>query len=358
MPLSIVEEKRNDPWIINRVATHAGQIPVVKTELTWADRRGHYRVRWNIGREKFQIQPGLYGVGTPDKDSPVFVSANYKMSFDILRSNLNNINGWILVLDTKGINVWCAAGKGTFGTDELVHRVKSTSLELIVNHRKLIIPQLGATGVAAHLVKEQTGFQVKFGPVRAKDIPAYLENKMRATPEMRKVRYNLRDRLVIIPNDLVQYLKYVLPIMIATLILTGLRHGSYTFGWLTPHVIIDLLFMLGLYALGSILSQGLLPWLPGRPFAVKGIWVGLILSSLVYLYTGSSFNGPTDIVVWIGVTLGLTALFSFQAMNYTGCSTFTSLSGVKREMKIAVPLQIVALVIGLAAYIVGRILEA
>ena len=82
------------------------------------------------------------------------MTANYKLSFDAIRKNLSGQNGWILVLDTKGINVWCAAGKGTFGTNELVKRIRLVSLEKIVNHKRLILPQLGAAGVAAHKVKE------------------------------------------------------------------------------------------------------------------------------------------------------------------------------------------------------------
>ncbi len=105
------------------------------------------------GIEQHLIEPGLYVLGKPTKESPVFVSANYTLSFDALRSVLNGNDCYILVLDTKGINVWCAAGKGTFGTDELVHRIVSVGLADIVSHRTLIVPQLGATGVNAREVR-------------------------------------------------------------------------------------------------------------------------------------------------------------------------------------------------------------
>jgi len=84
------------------------------------------------------------------------------------------MNVWLLVLDTKGVNVWCAAGKGTFGTDELVRSIQAANLKQVVRHRDLVLPQLGATGVAAHEVKRATGFSVHYGPVRARDIQAYL----------------------------------------------------------------------------------------------------------------------------------------------------------------------------------------
>ena len=81
-------------------------------------------------------------MGRPGPESPVFVTSNYTLSFDALRTSIKGIDGYILVLDTKGINVWCAAGKGTFGTDEVIKRVQETELAQVVSHRRLILPQL------------------------------------------------------------------------------------------------------------------------------------------------------------------------------------------------------------------------
>ena len=121
-------------WMAGQVDTRAGNIPRVRTELTWADHMGACKARWAVGRMNCRIEPGLYVVGDPAAESPVLASANYKMSFDRLRSELAGLDAWILVLDTKGINVWCAAGKGTFGTDELIRRIESTRLPEIVSH--------------------------------------------------------------------------------------------------------------------------------------------------------------------------------------------------------------------------------
>ena len=74
-------------------------------ELTFKDTLGTWKARWGIGRMTFKVEPGLYSLGKPDSDSPVLVSANYKMSFDSLRKELKGTDAWILVLDTKGINV-------------------------------------------------------------------------------------------------------------------------------------------------------------------------------------------------------------------------------------------------------------
>ena len=184
------------------MTTAVGEVQRVATTLRFEDRLGAWKARWGIGRMSYVVQPGLYAVGSPTSESLVFVSANYKMSFDRLRSQLTGRDGWIMVLDTEGINVWCAAGKGTFGTDEIVKRAEATRLAEVVSHRTLVLPQLGA-----HEVKRRTGCRVVYGPVRAQDLPAFLDAGMKATPEMRRVRFPIRDRIVLVPVELVMSAK-------------------------------------------------------------------------------------------------------------------------------------------------------
>lgn len=150
--------------------------PVVNKKWTVSDNLGALHVRFSIRRRKYWVEPGLYKFGNPNSDSEVFISANYKLSFDILRKNLKGLNAWILVLDTKGINVWCAAGKGTFGTSELIRQIEIAKMQDMVKHRRIIVPQLGAPGIAGYALKTRAGFNVKFGPVRASDIKEYIDS--------------------------------------------------------------------------------------------------------------------------------------------------------------------------------------
>lgn len=278
------------------------------------------------------IDPGLYALGKPDENSPVLVTANYKLTFDIVRSQLVGHQAYILVLDTKGVNVWCAAGKGTFGTDELVHQLKTTNLGDVVAHRTIILPQLGAVGVAAHEIKKKTGFNVVFGPVRAEDLSLFLQQEMNASPEMRHVRFPLRDRLVLIPVELVTYAPATVLLAGALIVLSvfhrsGLNISSNEVTTILRNTVIA-------YLGGVVLTPICLPWIPVRSFAAKGALVGLALVAIT-----SEFFSP-----WI---LIMTAISSFLAMNFTGSSTYTSLSGVKKEMKIAVPLQLGGLILGI-----------
>ena len=101
-------------FVATFVQTPAGPVPLIRSDLRWRDHVGRLRARLGINRAQYKVAPGLYGVGTPDDQAPVLVTANYKLSFDSLRKELKSVNAWILVLDTRGINVWCAAGKNLF----------------------------------------------------------------------------------------------------------------------------------------------------------------------------------------------------------------------------------------------------
>jgi len=303
------------------------------------------------------VEAGLYAVGSPTPDSPVLVSANYKLSFDRLRQELGGIDAWVLVLDTKGVNVWCAAGKGTFGTDEIFHQVQATELGKVVSHRTLIVPQLGAPGVDARKVKEQSGFRVVFGPVRAEDIPAFLRSGMKATPEMRRVHFGMADRLAVVPVEIVQGIRHGWLPALALFLVAGINRHGYDSGLALTNGSRAVLMLLLSLLCGGLLVPVLLPWLPGRAFAVKGAVTGAILACGIlpsgWLPIGS-IGHKLDIASWM---LLIPALSSFVAMNYTGASTFTSLSGVLKEMKYAMPLQIAVSSVGLALWIAARLFQ-
>ncbi len=197
-------------------------MPKVSTSLHRRDYWGTVKARWGVGRMSYRVDPGVYALGEPDDRSPVVVTANYKMSFDRLRAALPGRPMWLLVLDTSGINVWCAAGKGTFGTEELVNRIASSGLHQLVTHRTVILPQLGAPGVAAHLVKKLTGFRVVYGPIRARDLPAFLDSGFKATAEMRRKTFSIGERLALVPVELVSALKMAAIVIPALFVVSGL----------------------------------------------------------------------------------------------------------------------------------------
>ncbi len=338
------------PWAEGLVSTPIGAVLRARTRLTARDRLGTIRARCAIGRMSYRVLPGLYAVGDPGFESPVFVSANYKMSFDGLRSMLTGRDAWILVLDTKGVNVWCAAGKGTFGTDEIVKRVEDSGLRQVVSHRTLVVPQLGAPGVSAPDVKERCGFRVEYGPVRVEDLPAFLDAGMKAQPEMRRVRFGLRDRTVLIPAEVALGCRHALLVATVFLLLGGLSSHGYSLTGVRLTGLPGAALTLGAFLAGAVLGPVLLPWLPGRAFAAKGAALGLALVGL--LAAGGWLAGPSGswlhAAAWV---LLVPAITSFVVMNFTGASTFTSLSGVLREMRFGVPAQIASATLGVGLWI-------
>ncbi len=344
----------SEPWVLGTLDSPVGTVPQVDTRLRLADHLGACRVRWGIGRMRYRVDPGLYAVGRPTPDSPVLVSANYKLSFDHLRSQLVGVDAWVLVLDTRGVNVWCAAGKGTFGTDEIVGRVKANRLHEIVSHRTLVVPQLGAPGVAAHQVKNRCGFRVVYGPVRARDVPAFLASGLRATPAMREVSFPLLDRVALVPVELVRWAKYALLMAIAIVFLAGLGPGTFSWQEVAGTGVFSGGLFLAVYIASNVLGAALLPWLPGRALSLKGACLGVafvaVLAGLGWLPSG--FGGSRLAV--LGWAILIPAVTSFITMSFVGSTTYTSLSGVRREMRIAVPLQLIAALAGIVLWIAGR----
>ncbi len=304
--------------------TERPSITSTTAQLSPADRWDHFLARVGVRRGDHRVEPGLYALGKPTPQSPVFVSANYRLSFDALRSALPGIDGYILVLDTKGINVWCAAGKGTFGTDELVTRIMATRLKEAVEHRKLILPQLGAPGVAAHEVKKRSGFWVEYGPVRAADLPDYLQSH-KATPEMRKVKFTLRDRLVLAPVE----------VRLSFLVMLAAAVVLYFLGGWTGS-----LAAIAAVLAGTVLFPILLPWIPTHNFSTKGFLLGLVAALPIAI---SVLIGHPDWSWWklagqmLAYLLAMPAVTAFIALNFTGSTTFTSRSGVKKEIFTYIP---------------------
>ncbi len=331
-------KKESPPFAAGTIPTPAGPVYRIKSGWTRADYVGMIRSRIGAFRMQYSVEPGLYAVGEPTRESDVFVSANYKLSFDILRQSLAGMNAWVLVLDTKSINVWCAAGKGTFGTDELVNRIAATKLDVVVNHRKLILPQLGAVGVDAAAVLKRTGFRVSFGPVQARDISAYVKAGYKKTAEMRTITFSMRDRLVLTPMEINPAMKKFPWFAGGFLVIFGLQPSGILFrdAWHSglPFILLLLLAIMT----GAFVTPMLLPFVPFRSFAVKGWIVGLALTALAA--SGFGLVGGNQPLLLAATYLFFPALSSYIALQFTGSTTFTGMSGVKKELKIGIPLYI------------------
>lgn len=332
------------PWVERFMVYRRRTIPVVATRLSAADKLGGIKARWGLNRMNYRVLPGLYAVGAPGAESLVFVTANYKMSFDALRSNLGGLDAWILVLDTKGINVWCAAGKGTFGTEELVSRLSSTRLAGLVAQRNLILPQLGASGVSAPEVARRAGFRIEWAPVRAADIPPWLAAGRKKTEAMRLVSFGLGDRMAVAPIELV----HSWPVAAGALALGALYGLPAGEAW-AGRAASAAALLVGAIPVGTLLFPALMPWLPGKAFVAKGALLGAAYGAAAAALLGM------PLLAALGGILVATPVVGFLAMNFTGSSTFTCQGGALLEVERSFWPSLASLAAGLALAAISRV---
>lgn len=255
------------------------------------------------------------------------------------------------MVDTRGINVWCAAGKKTFTAEEVAYQVRSAQLDQLVSHRELILPQLSASGVAARDIKKLCGFQGRFGPILASMLPQFLKTG-KSDETMRTVTFSLKERLVLIPLEICMLWKQLLIAFILIFILSGISPDFFSFTAALDRGTILMLATLAAITSGAALTPLLLPWIPFRQFYLKGTLTG-VLVALLFLFAGEpAVNGIEKLAVFLWIT-GCSA---FLAMNFTGSTPFTSLSGVEKEMRRGLPLQIGGTILALIFWVVGSLI--
>ena len=247
-----------------------------------------------------KVKPGVYAVGEPGPDSPLLVTGNYDLTVRrLVRAIDGEVEAWILVVDSGGINVWCAAGGGFLTADRIIGALHISGLSEYLQHHALILPQLCANGVEGWRIREQTGWGVHWGPVRAEDIPDYLARGRKKTDDMRWVQFPLRDRLEMTAVTLGFY---------ALLILIPIAIFWPSIFWPT---LIAMVALAAFYAVA-------LPWLPGRDGLAKTLPLALIAVAGMLAY--SALWDPASASVLFAGAIGLTALSLFIAAELQGMS--------------------------------------
>lgn len=322
-------------------------MPRVAAALSLRDGLGTIGARTGLTRNNYKITPGLYCLGEPDDKSPVLVTANYKLSFDALRRELGGLALWILVIDTRGINVWCAAGKGTFSAEEIAYQVQRAQLDKVVSHRELILPQLSANGVAAHDLKRLCGFRGRFGPILAADLPEFLR-RGEASEAMRTVTFTLRERAVLIPLEICLIWKQLAISAVVFFLLSGISPDIFSFDMALGRGAVLLIATLAAILAGAVATPLLLPWLPFRQFWLKGAVAGGLAGAVLLAGLHGIHGGEmAAIFLWVS---GCSA---FLAMNFTGSTPFTSLSGVAKEMRHGLAFQIGSTTLAFLLWLAG-----
>lgn len=139
-------------------------------------------------------RPGLRRIGNPGPEDPVLVTGNFTLTVRRVFEALAGRNAWLLVANSRGINVWCAAGGGHMTHHDIIAAVRSSGVNDVVNRRRLILPQLGATGIERRRITDATGWETAWGPARLEDLAPFLERGARVKRGMRTMTFPMWER--------------------------------------------------------------------------------------------------------------------------------------------------------------------
>ncbi|MEE9459674.1 MAG: HgcAB-like fusion protein [Candidatus Bathyarchaeia archaeon] len=232
------------------------------------------------------VEPGVRIFGNPHKNSPVFVTANFDLTVKRLTQYLKNQDCYLLVAPTNGINVWCAARGSNFTAHSVISVVKTSSINEKVAHRTLILPQLSAPGIDVKLVKRETGWDCKFGPVYAQDIPEYVADGLEKTDKMRRVRWPFTDRIDVGIGISTTFLIFILIII-----------GFFLKDWLAEVIVLGwgLVFLM----------YGLHPFIPGKSGWRKILFLEILIVIGVIYFTFPAIDQTKYIQNLFLIAMGL-----------------------------------------------------
>lgn len=297
----------------------------LSSQLNTADKIGTLKVRLGINRYDYKVPSGVYAIGNPVMGAPMFVTCNYKLTVDLIRSSLDGYDCFLLILDTDGINVWCAAGKGSFSSRELIYQLHKYQVKKRLGVGSVYLPQLGASSMEPHLVRQYTGIKVHYGPVDGRDLPVFIDKGFKATKEMRTVTFDLKERMILTPLEMILYFKYAVVFMGFSLFLSlisFLLGNEVSMALLVSSAQISLSGLV----LSTIIFPLMLPIMPFKSFSYNGYLLGLILLIPIFykpLFPLISLN--------IAMAIGMMVMMGYITFNFTGTTPFTSQSGVELE---------------------------
>ena len=289
------------------------------------------------------IKPGLYRAGNPSPESPVLVTANYELTYyTVMRAIAkNDIDAWVLVCDTAGINVWCAARGIHFDSDDVVLMVRLTGLSEIVKHRELILPQLAAAGMSPKDIRRRTGFRVQYGPVRINDLSKWLElRKPKPKPrEMATVTFNLRERMeqtvahvpflfaAILGKPVAAILGVITLISLLSLAIPTVFTVIFPFSLQALLVVGEFVFAL---AANALVLGILFPILPskGNSFWRRGLGLAAITVPLAVLIMVVMGVHWTVLITWMVVQF---VISTSMTMDWSGMTSVSDPKVIRRE---------------------------
>ncbi|MBL8025736.1 MAG: acetyl-CoA decarbonylase/synthase complex subunit gamma [Fibrobacteres bacterium] len=127
-------------------------------------------------QKPIQVEPKLYEIGEPTKDSPVFVTTNFSLTYFIVSGEIENsgLNAWLVIPECEGMSVLTAWAAGKFSGAAIAKFCKEIKLNEAVNTRKIVIPGYVAQ-ISGELEESMPGWKVVVGPQEASDMESWVK---------------------------------------------------------------------------------------------------------------------------------------------------------------------------------------
>jgi ubiquinone/menaquinone biosynthesis C-methylase UbiE len=257
------------------------------------------------------VRSGLYRIGRPTPDSPLFLTSSFYMTFKQVVKALQGQHCWLMVQDTEGWNVWCATDAHIFSAEKAAALLRAYDGDRLFIHKTIVVPRLG--GRIAGRLSELTalrpgsgqGWHVIKGPIEARDLPTFIENGFVTTRPMRSLRryYSLPQRLRVGTITALSAILCALPFLF---ILRELLPFFLAFGLVSSFVLAIFHYwipgrtgVIKELLLGSLAFVGLLGWtvVQGQPLTLRLGWA--ILAVLMYSFVqGFMYQSTTPVIYW------------------------------------------------------------
>jgi acetyl-CoA decarbonylase/synthase complex subunit gamma len=132
-------------------------------------------------QKPIQVEPKLYPIGEPTKDSPIFLTTNFSLTYFIVAGEIENsgISAWLIIPECEGMSVLTAWAAGKFSGAYIAKFMKEIDVEGQVNSRNIIIPGYVAQ-ISGELQESLPGWDVTVGPQEAADIESFVKQRLSA----------------------------------------------------------------------------------------------------------------------------------------------------------------------------------
>ncbi len=130
-------------------------------------------------QKPIQVEPKLYPIGEPTKDSPVFVTTNFSLTYFIVAGEIENsgTSAWLVIPECEGMSVLTAWAAGKFSGAYIAKFMKEINVDGQVNTRDIIIPGYVAQ-ISGELQESLPGWNVVVGPQEAADIESFVKQRL------------------------------------------------------------------------------------------------------------------------------------------------------------------------------------